>query len=133
MTFSHSDALEITLERYSDSHCGNCLDTWTTISDNLFWLNNSTIYWSSKKQKSVVTSTYEPKYLALALATKQWIWLMNALESCNVPDNNAGTFCDNKATIDITYNHTIVEQCNHIDVDNYLVYEYVESGQISCL
>jgi hypothetical protein len=39
--------------------------------------------------------------MALALATKQWIWLLNALEELNVVVTNAAMFSDNKATIDI--------------------------------
>jgi hypothetical protein len=53
----------------------------------------------------MVTSTCEAEYMALALATKQWIWLTNTLEELNVPVTNAAMFCDNKATIDIAYNH----------------------------
>jgi hypothetical protein len=97
----------MTLEGYSDSDYGNCLDTRQSISGNLFRLNNSTICWRSKKQKSVATSTCEAEYMALALATKQWIWLMNALEELNVPVTNTAMFCNNKAAIDIAYNHKI--------------------------
>jgi hypothetical protein len=101
LSFPHSDASEITLEGYSDSDYGNCLDTRQSISGNLFRLNNSTICWRSKKQKSVVTSTCEAEYMALALTTKQWIWLTNALEELNVLVTNAAMFCDNKAAIDM--------------------------------
>jgi hypothetical protein len=41
--------------------------------------------------------------------------------------------CDNKATIDITYNHKIGDGSNDIDVTYHLVYENVKSGQISRL
>jgi hypothetical protein len=71
--------------------------------------------------------------MALALAMKQWIWLMNALEELNVPVTNAAMFCDNKATIDIAYNHKIGDRSKHIDVAYHLVHENVESGQISLL
>jgi hypothetical protein len=45
--------------------------------------------------------------MALALGSKQWIWLIKAVEELNVPVTNAAMFCDNKATIDIAYNHKI--------------------------
>jgi hypothetical protein len=70
LSFPGLDASEMTLEEYSDSDSGNCLDTRQSISGNLFWLNNSTTCWRSKKQKSVVTFTCEAEYMALALATK---------------------------------------------------------------
>jgi hypothetical protein len=81
----------------------------------------------------VATSTCEAEYMALALATKQWIWLTNALEELNVPVTNGGMFCDNKATIDIAYNHKIGDRSKHIDVAYHLVRENVESGWISLL
>jgi hypothetical protein len=70
LVFPRSDASEITLDRYSDSDYGNCLDTRQSISGNVFRLNNSTICWRSKKEKSVATSTCEATYMALAITTK---------------------------------------------------------------
>jgi hypothetical protein len=102
LTFPRSDAFEITLEGYTDSDYGNCLDTRQRIFGNLLWLNNSTICWWSMKHQSVACSTCEHEYMALTLATNQWIWLMNALEELNMPVTNMAIFCDNKATIVIT-------------------------------
>jgi hypothetical protein len=133
LSFPCSYASEITLEAYSDSDYGNCLDTRQSISGNLFRLNNSTICWRSKKQKSVSTSTCDADYMAHALATKQCIWLTNTLEELNMPVTNAAMFCNNKAAIDIAYNHNIGDRSKHIDIANHLVGENVESGQISLL
>jgi hypothetical protein len=133
LSFPRSDASEITLEGYSDSDYGYCLDTRQSISGNLFRLNNLTICRRSKKQKSVATSTCEAEYMALALATKQWIWLTNALEELNMPVTNAAMFCNNKAAIDIAYIHIIGDRSKHIDVAYHLVHENVESGRISLL
>jgi aminoglycoside phosphotransferase (APT) family kinase protein len=55
----------------------------------------------------VATFTCEAEYIALALATKQWIWLMKAIKDLNVPVPNTAMFCENKAAIDIAYNHKI--------------------------
>jgi hypothetical protein len=107
------------------------LDTRQSISGKLFRVNISTICWRSKKQKSVATSTCEAEYMALALATKQWIWSTNALEELNVPATNAAMFCDNKAAIDIAYNPKIGDRSKHIAIAYHLVRENVESGSIS--
>jgi hypothetical protein len=133
LSFPCSDALEITLEGYSDSDYGNCLDTRQRISGNLFRLSNSTICWRSKQQKSVATSTCEAEYMALAFTTKQWIWLTNALKELNMPLTNAAIFCDNKAAIDIAYNGKIGDRSKYIDVAYHLVGENVECGRISLL
>jgi hypothetical protein len=81
----------------------------------------------------VATSTCEAEYMALALATKQWIWLTITLEELNVPVTNAAMFCDNKAAIDIANNHKIGDGSKHIDIAYHLVRENVESGRISPL
>jgi hypothetical protein len=47
----------------------------------------------------------EAENMDLALATKHWMWLMNALEVGNVPVTNAPMFCETKSTIDIAYIH----------------------------
>jgi hypothetical protein len=50
-----------------------------------------------------------------------------------MPVTNSAMFCENKATIDITYNHNIGDRSKHIDVTYHLVCENVESGRISLL
>lgn len=133
LVFPFSTTSDITLEGYSDSDYGNCLDTRQSISGNLFRLNNSTICWRSKKQKSIATSTCEAEYMALALATKQWIWLTNALVELNIPIYNNAMFCDNKAAIDIAHNHKIGDRSKHIDIAYHLVREHVEKGHMTLL
>jgi hypothetical protein len=81
----------------------------------------------------VATSTCEPEYMALALATKQWIWLTNALEELNVLVTNAAMYYYNKATIDIASNAKRGDRSKHIDIAYHLVRGNVESGPISLL
>jgi hypothetical protein len=79
----------------------------------------------------VASSTCEAEYMALALATKQWIRLTNALEVLNVGVTNAAMFWDNIATIDIAYNHKIGDRSKHMDVAYSLVCENIQSGLMS--
>jgi hypothetical protein len=92
------------------------LHTLQSISGNHFRFNNLTICWRSKNQKSVATSTYESTYIVLALATQQWIWLTYALEELDVAVTNAATFCNNKATINVAYNHKIGDRSKPLEV-----------------
>jgi hypothetical protein len=50
-----------------------------------------------------------------------------------VPVTNAAMFCDNKAAIDIAYDHKIGDRSKYIDIAYHLVRQNVESGQISLL
>jgi hypothetical protein len=61
------------------------------------------------------------------------MWLTNALNDLNVPVTNPAMFCDNKATIDITYNHKIDHQSKSIEVTYHLVCETIKSGPLSLL
>jgi hypothetical protein len=74
------------------------------------------ICWRSKKQKYLATSLCKSEYMALALGTKQWIWLMNTLEEFIIAVNTASIFCDNNAAIDIVSNHKIGDRSKHIDI-----------------
>jgi hypothetical protein len=58
---------------------------------------------------------------------------LNTLKELNVPVTNAAMFCDNKAAIDIAYNHKIDDRSKHIDIAYHLVCENVESRRISLL
>lgn len=123
----------IILEGYSDADFGNCLDTRRSISGNIFRLGNATISWRSKKQKNTATSTCEAEYLALSLATKQFLWLNNALKELNVLPAISAIHCDNKAAIDIATNHRSSDRSKHIDVHFHFVREHVENGTINLL
>jgi hypothetical protein len=69
--------------------------------------------------------------MALALTTEQWIWLTHTLEELNVPVTNTAMVHDNKAAINIAYDHKIGDRSKYIDIAYHLVREYVESRRIS--
>jgi hypothetical protein len=50
-----------------------------------------------------------------------------------VPVTNAAMFGDNKATIDIAFNHKIGDPSSHIDIADHLVREDVKSRWISLI
>jgi hypothetical protein len=80
-----------------------------------------------------VTSTCNAEYMVLALATKQWIWLTNALHNLNVLVIIASISCDITGIINIDYNPKRGVRSKHIDIAYDLVYENIESGPISLL
>jgi hypothetical protein len=41
---------------------------------------------------------------------------MNTLDEFNMQDTHVAMFCNNKAPIDITYNHKLGKQSKYIDV-----------------
>jgi hypothetical protein len=81
----------------------------------------------------MVTSIYDAKYMALALAMIQQFCLMNTLEDLNIPVSNAAMYSDDMTTIHIAYNHKIDNRSHDIDCASYLGQENVESGRILLL
>ena len=68
-----------TLEGFLDSdYAMDKLDR-VSILGNVFFLAGGPVSWSSKKQKSVATSTMEAEYMAMCLYTKQSQYLAQVL------------------------------------------------------
>jgi hypothetical protein len=76
---------------------------------------------------------YEAEYMALTLTTQQMNWLTNTRDDLTGVATNAGIFRDNKATIDIAYNHLLGHESIPIDFAHYLGYRNIESGRLSHL
>ena len=66
----------LVLNGFCDASYGNCLDTRRSFSGYIFQLGSSTISWRSRKQRTVAHSTCEADYMAIALASKQYIWIL---------------------------------------------------------
>ena len=63
------------LHAFTDSDWAGCYDTRVSIGGNCFFLGSSCISWLSKKQSTMVTSSYEVEYKAIFTARVECIWL----------------------------------------------------------
>jgi hypothetical protein len=88
LSFLDSDASDIILRGYSNSKFEKCLDTQQRLGGNLLLLNKLAVCLCSKKHKSVASFIYNATYMALALNTKRWNWLMDPLEEFKVSVTN---------------------------------------------
>jgi len=62
------------LEGYSNADYASAQDR-VSISAYAFIFNRAAIAWSSKRQRTVATSTVEAEYIALCTRAKQAVWL----------------------------------------------------------
>ena len=78
-------------------HAGNVV-TWRSHTGILIYLNMAPIYWYSKKQSTIETSTFSSEFVALKIACEKVISLRYKLRMFGVPlEGAANIFCDNEA------------------------------------
>ena len=71
--------------------------------------------------------------MALAMATKQHVWLLRGLTELGYPDIQHLLRCDNSGTIDLVHNPRIGDRSKHIQVSYHFVRELVETGTLTVL
>ncbi|KAI0991945.1 hypothetical protein K3495_g16242 [Podosphaera aphanis] len=116
-----------------DASYGNCLDTRRSFSGYLFQLGDSCISWKSRKQRTVALSTCEAEYMALSLASKQFIWITRGLNQLLNDEVPSALATDNSSAIDLAHNPKINEATKHIDIRYHFIRELIEDGSITLL
>ena len=115
-TQQHGTMHALTLEGITDLDFAGCPDTYWSISGYVFKLASATICWRNHKQRSVATSTLEAEYMALALATKQYLWLLKAIKELGFFNLvlNYSLSTDNTGANDLVHNPRISDKSKHI-------------------
>lgn len=70
---------ELKLVGYSDVDFGGDEDDRKSTSENIFFLNDAPVSWSSKKQNVIALSSYESEYVTGCHAVCQSVWLSEVL------------------------------------------------------
>ncbi|XP_015941171.1 secreted RxLR effector protein 161-like [Arachis duranensis] len=68
-------SVDITIIGFLDSDWAACPDTRRSTTAYCFYVRSSIVSWKSKKQTTVVASSAEAEYRALASATRKAIWI----------------------------------------------------------
>lgn len=83
---------------YCDSDYAGDIDDRKSTSGFVFFLGDTAISWSSKKQSIVTISTCEAEYVIATSSTCHAIWLRILLKELNLPEIEATIVCvDNKS------------------------------------
>ena len=111
-------------------HAGNVV-TRRSHTGILVYLNMSPIWWYSKRQNTVESSTYSSEFIALKTATEQLISLRYKLRMFGIPiDGPARIFCDNEAVYKSSINPSTQLKKKHQSIAYHLVRENVAGGTI---
>lgn len=126
-----------TLVVYSDADYAMDKTDRKSISGALGMLWGAAIFWFSRKQRSVSTSTTEAEYIALSLTAKQGQWVAQVLRDMGYPQYVAEngmtveTRGDNQGSLALIKNPILHEHSKHIDVARHHVRDLYENKKIA--
>jgi hypothetical protein len=121
---------------YSDADWASDKADRKSVSGSVVMFGNGPISWSSKKQKSVSTSSCESEYVALASCTKQGQWVAQVLRDLDrgtyigKDTNTVQMFSDNQGAIALTKNPHLHERSKHIDICYHYVRDLAEKERL---
>lgn len=117
---------------FTDSDWANCLDTRRSVGGYAFSLGSGIISWSSRKQKTVATSSCEAEYTAAFEASKEAVWLRALLAEINHEQTSPTTIlCDNNAAITISKDPTLHNRSKHFETKLHYLREKVQRKELN--
>ena len=129
-SFRHSSRSQL------PSTCGFSDADWASdekdrksISGYCFYFLGSLVSWSSRKQRTVSTSSTESEYYALTNTIKEAIWMKLFLTLTELPSPSPlPIFCDNQSTCTIANTDAISSRTKHIDVRHHFIRQHLTDG-----
>lgn len=108
---------QLSLQAYSDSDWGACLDTKRFILSYVFLLGKSPISWKLKKQSIVSKSSSEVEYRSMSGTASEVTWVVRLLEELLVKNLRHVTLhFDNQSAIHIAKNPVHRKRTKHIEI-----------------
>jgi hypothetical protein len=107
-------------------------DNCKSMTGVCFFIDNSLIYWYSKKQSTVATSTTVAEYFALYEATTKCVCLHNLMADIGISQKGPTTIRkDNQIAIKLIEDETSHKRTKHITVKYHYSKEQQDIGTIS--
>ena len=113
---------------YSDSAYGDDKKDCKSTYGHVLMYSQGPCVWTSKKKRSVATSTTEAEYVALTKASKVVVWTTRWLQEVQVRDLKDNPIClldDNKDSLDLTKNPEHHQQTKHINIQHHYIRQVV--------
>ncbi|XP_075086379.1 uncharacterized protein LOC142169076 [Nicotiana tabacum] len=117
--------------RFSDIDWAGCAITRRSTTVYSIYLGENCVSWSSRKQNTVVRSSAEAEYRALAATASELTWISNILQDIEMYIKTAHIlFCDNLSALYMTTNPIMHARTKHVELDYHFVREKVAQGQL---
>ena len=107
---------DFNLIAYSDAEFAGCKVDRKSTSGGCQFLGDRLVSWSSKKQKSISTSTAESEYIDAGSCCAQILWMKNQLQDYGLSYSKIPIYCDNQSAIVMTGNpvhHSLTKAHQH--------------------
>ena len=118
------------MKAFCNSNWVGCSNTRRSVIGFCIFLDNSLIFWKSKKQTTMSRSSAKAEYRAMASTCCEIVRLQTLLQDLQITTKTALLYCDCKATLHIVANYVFHERTKHIDVDCNVVREKLQIGII---
>lgn len=116
---------------YVDADWGNCSNDRRSFTGYVYLLADATVYWESRKQRTVPLSSVEAEYMGLSEATKEAIYLRRfLLELGSDKAANITLLCDNQGAIRLAGNPVFHNRTKHIDIRHHFVRDAISCKAI---
>ena len=120
---------KLTLQAFSDSDWGTCVDSRRSVTGYIIMLGKSPITWRSKKQGTVSRSSSKAEFRAMAATAAEVVWTIRLLEELGISNPKRVTLnCDNMSAIYVAKNPVYHDRTKHIEIDCYFTKEKVLEG-----
>ncbi|GLI69117.1 hypothetical protein VaNZ11_013669 [Volvox africanus] len=115
---------------FSDSDFAGCIESRKSTGGYVFTLHVGAVSWSSRLQRTVISSTMEAEYVVASEAAKEALWLRLLLSELGYSLCLTTINCDSQSAIKITKNPIISGKSKHIAVRYHMVREQVVRGAV---
>lgn len=126
----YAKSTKIDVIGYTDADYAGCIDTRKSTSGYVFIIADGPVTWKSQKQNVVAQSTTEAEYIALALGTREALWLKSFLKELDIEIPSIRINVDNQSAIKLAHAHQFHSRTKHIDVKVHFVRDECEKGNI---
>ncbi len=118
---------------YADSNFAGDLENRKLVMGYSFFLNRAVVSWSSKKQRTVSTSTTEAEYIVLGHAAKEAVWIKRFVNKMRLEKavENFMLHSDNKMNIALTKNAESQYCTKHINIQYHYIRELVNKRELT--
>nr|GFB84141.1 zinc finger, CCHC-type [Tanacetum cinerariifolium] len=122
------------IEGYSNASWINNMEDHSSTSGWIFLLGGGAIFWASKKQTCITSSTMESELVALAASGNEVECPRNLIYEIHVWPKHISTNsirCDNAATLAKAYSQVYNGKSKHLCVRHSMIRELIINGVIS--